>query len=121
MAEKQQTKGPWVHRFLVRLLTVALAVLVFWLLGFVIDDIGTWPGPIYGDVEHRLLDPDDIEGEKGTFYFFPEPKIVNGLNTDPPASFLARRCMMISMCNAAVRSLAIRSASRPRNQRSNSI
>ncbi|MCH8921885.1 MAG: hypothetical protein IIA67_01915 [Planctomycetes bacterium] len=58
--KKQQTKGPWVHRFLVRLLTVALAVLVFWLLGFVINDIDTWPGPNLREMEARLLDADDL-------------------------------------------------------------
>jgi hypothetical protein len=64
MAKKQQTKGPWVHRFLVRLLTVALTVLIFWVLGFVINDIDTWPGPILSDVEQRLLDADDLEQAK---------------------------------------------------------
>jgi hypothetical protein len=48
-------KGPWLHRFLVHLFTVILAVLVYWLLGFVVDDIGSWPGPQYTEVEQRLL------------------------------------------------------------------
>lgn len=60
MSERAANKGPWTHRFLIHLFTAVLTVLVFWLLGFVIDDIGSWPGPIYDDVEKRLLDPDLI-------------------------------------------------------------
>ncbi|MBI3863279.1 MAG: FlxA-like family protein [Planctomycetia bacterium] len=57
MPETQLThKGPWTHRFLVHLFTVVLTVLVYWLLGFIVDDIGSWPGPQYTDVEQRLLD-----------------------------------------------------------------
>ncbi len=49
-------KGPWTHRFLVHLFTVILAVLVYWLLSFIIDDIGSWPGPQYADLEQQRLD-----------------------------------------------------------------
>lgn len=49
-------KGPWTHRFLVHLFTVVLGVLIYWLLGFVLDDIGSIPGPDYTELEHRLLD-----------------------------------------------------------------
>lgn len=49
-------KGPWIHRFLVHLFTVVLTVLVYWLLGFIVDDIGNSPGPQYSEVEQRLLD-----------------------------------------------------------------
>src|SRR5262249_16701527 len=50
-------KGPWMHRFLVHLFTVVLTVLLYWLLGFIVDDIGTAPGPEHAKVEERLLDP----------------------------------------------------------------
>ncbi|MEX0701887.1 MAG: hypothetical protein WD069_07305 [Planctomycetales bacterium] len=50
-------KGPWLHRFLVYGLTVLFGLLVYWLLGFVVDDIGTWPGPDYAALEERMLDP----------------------------------------------------------------
>src|SRR5262249_45816251 len=49
-------KGPWMHRFLVHLFTVVLTVLIYWLLGFIVDDIGTAPGPDYAKLEERLLD-----------------------------------------------------------------
>ena len=52
-----RAKGPWGHRLLVYFFTALFAVLIYWLLGFVMRDIGTWPGPDYADVEHRLSDP----------------------------------------------------------------
>ncbi|HTI50199.1 MAG TPA: hypothetical protein VL475_04580 [Planctomycetaceae bacterium] len=54
---RRANKGPWTHRFLVHLFTIILGVLIYWLLGFVLDDIGSWPGPDYAAVEQRLLDP----------------------------------------------------------------
>jgi hypothetical protein len=57
MPDAQTTpKGPWMHRFLVHLFTVVLTILIYWLLGFIVDDIGTAPGPQYSEVEARLLD-----------------------------------------------------------------
>ena len=56
LAETTLNKGPWTHRFLVNLFTVVLTILAFWLLGFVLDDISTLPGPDYSKIEQRLLD-----------------------------------------------------------------
>lgn len=50
-------KGPWLHRVLVHVLTVLFGLLVYWLLGFIVGDIGSWPGPNYEDLETRLMDP----------------------------------------------------------------
>ena len=49
-------RGPWFHRFLVWIFSIVLASLAYWLLGFVINDIGTWPSPSYDDLEASLLD-----------------------------------------------------------------
>jgi hypothetical protein len=49
-------KGPWTHRVLVSFFSVLFGLLIYWLLGFVIRDIGTWPGPAYGEIEQRLGD-----------------------------------------------------------------
>ena len=40
-----KSKGTWIHRFAIWLFTLALAVLVFWVLGFFVDDIRSVPGP----------------------------------------------------------------------------
>lgn len=50
-------KGPWTQRFGVVFFAILAGVLVFWLLGFVVDDIGEIPGPQQSDVDRRFLDP----------------------------------------------------------------
>lgn len=55
-ATRSTPKGPWTHRFLVHLCTVILTVLLYWLLGFIVDDIGSWPGPQYDELERARLD-----------------------------------------------------------------
>jgi len=56
MSTTQPHKGPWTHRLLVYFFTVLFGLLIYWLLGFVMRDIGTWPGPVYSDIEKRLSD-----------------------------------------------------------------
>lgn len=51
-----QPKGPRLLRTLVIIGSVALSILVFWLLGFISDDIESLRGPDYADVEARHLD-----------------------------------------------------------------
>jgi hypothetical protein len=57
MSAPQTHKGPWTHRLLVYFFTVLFGLLIYWLLGFVMRDIETWPGPNYGEIEKRLGDP----------------------------------------------------------------
>lgn len=45
MREAPKPKGPWINRFLTRLLTLILAILIFWLLGFLLQDIRSIKGP----------------------------------------------------------------------------
>ncbi len=54
-------KGPVAYRLIVFVFSVLFALLLFWLLGFVIDDIGTWPGPDHAELEKQLLDPQLVE------------------------------------------------------------
>ncbi len=61
---KPKTRGPWIHRFAIKFFTVVLTVLIFWLLGFVVNDIGSIPGPKYGDIEKRHLDKALVEKQK---------------------------------------------------------
>ena len=61
MNAKRPKSGPWTHQFLVHLFTVLLAILFYWLLGFVINDIGRWEGPDYQAIEKRMLDPQLVE------------------------------------------------------------
>ena len=49
-------RGPWGHRFLTLVFSALQGLLGFWLIGFVVHDIGTWPGPDYRELEKRMLD-----------------------------------------------------------------
>ena len=46
-----QSKGMSVHRLAIRLFTVVLAVLFFWLLRFLVQDIQTIPGPDFTSID----------------------------------------------------------------------
>lgn len=48
--------GTWGIRQLIRLFTVVLGVLFFWLLGFFVEDIESIPGPDYVKVESKYID-----------------------------------------------------------------
>jgi hypothetical protein len=50
------SRGTWGIRQLIRLFTVVLAVLFFWLLGFVVEDIESIRGPDYAQFERQHVD-----------------------------------------------------------------
>ncbi len=54
-------RGTWLTRQLIRLFTVVLAVLFFWLLGFVVEDIESIPGPTFAAIEHKYVDAKLVE------------------------------------------------------------
>ncbi len=56
MKASPKPKGPWIHRFSTRLFTVVLAILVFWVLGFLVEDIESIQGPRYDEIESRHVD-----------------------------------------------------------------
>lgn len=58
-------KGPWLHRLGIGTLTVTLTLLAFWLLGFVMDDIGTLRGPQYEDTEKKVVSQTLLDEAKG--------------------------------------------------------
>jgi len=53
-----KSKGTWIHRFAIRLFTVVLTVLVFWLLEFLVEDIRSIRGPDSAAIEKKHLDKD---------------------------------------------------------------
>jgi hypothetical protein len=57
MTGARKSSGPWIHRLLIYCFSGLFAVLVYWLLGFVVTDIATWPGPDYQKIESRIIDP----------------------------------------------------------------
>lgn len=57
-------KGPWTHRFLVLVLSFTLTLLVYWLLGFLLRDIGALPGPDWNELERKHLDAALVEQQR---------------------------------------------------------
>ncbi|NUM55089.1 MAG: hypothetical protein HUU46_15695 [Candidatus Hydrogenedentes bacterium] len=53
----KSSRGTWGIRLLIRALTLALGVLVFWLLGFLLGDIASIEGPDYSEIEAKYVDP----------------------------------------------------------------
>jgi len=56
MKSEVKSKGTWFHRLAIRMFTLVLAVLIFWVLGFFVDDIRSISGPDYLAIETRHLD-----------------------------------------------------------------
>ena len=56
MSAAQKPKGPWIHRFSIRLFTVILAILTYWILGFFVEDIESIRGPNYNEIEKVHVD-----------------------------------------------------------------
>jgi hypothetical protein len=58
-------KGPWTHRVSIFVLCTVLMMLSYWLLGFVIRDVGNIDGPEWEALERRHLDAEQVaEKEK---------------------------------------------------------
>lgn len=53
-------RGPWFHRFLIYVFTVLLALLVYWTLGFLVDDAGEISPPDIRAIEHKEI-PADVK------------------------------------------------------------
>ena len=64
MNTHQKPKGPWIHRFSIRLFTVILAILIYWVLGFFVEDIESIKGPQYDDIEKAQVDQQLVEKQK---------------------------------------------------------
>lgn len=56
MSDEPRRKGPWYHRVLVGVFSFLFGLLIFWLLGFVLHDLGTWPGPDWQAIEREVVD-----------------------------------------------------------------
>lgn len=57
MKPEAASKGTWLHRIAMRLFTLVLAVLVFWVLDFLVGDIRSIPGPDYTAIETAHIEP----------------------------------------------------------------
>ncbi len=55
---ERERRGTWWQRFLIWAFSVALSLLFFWLLGFILQDIGRLRGPNWDEFETQRLDPE---------------------------------------------------------------
>lgn len=58
------TKPPYSQRFLIIFLSVLFALLFYWLLGFILQDIGSAPGPDLDKVQARYVDKNLVNQDK---------------------------------------------------------
>ena len=56
-SNERDRRGTWWQRFLIWTFSAALALLCYWLLGFILQDIGNLPGPDWNELEAQQLDP----------------------------------------------------------------
>ena len=61
MKHQRAQEGPWGHRILVFGFGVLLTVLLVWLLGFVVSDIGDLPGPDFKAIERKYVSQDTVD------------------------------------------------------------
>jgi predicted RNA-binding Zn-ribbon protein involved in translation (DUF1610 family) len=54
------SKGTGLHRLAIRLFTLLLGVLIYWLLQFLVQDIRTIPGPDFAALEQQYLDQQQV-------------------------------------------------------------
>ena len=60
-----KSKGPWFHRFLIGLFAVIAAILVYWFIGFVLEDIDELPITPLQEVQNRFVLQSQVkEGEE---------------------------------------------------------
>lgn len=56
MSNNKKFKGPWLQRVSIIFFSLVLAVLLFWLLGFITKDIGSLRGPDFSKVQAKYVD-----------------------------------------------------------------
>lgn len=55
-SDRPVTAAPKRYRVLIWMFTASMCLLTYWLLGFIIGDIGSLPGPSYSELEEQRLD-----------------------------------------------------------------
>ena len=54
---ESEPRGTWWQRWLIAIFSLALTLLFFWALGFILQDIGRLPGPDWNRISSDRLDP----------------------------------------------------------------
>lgn len=76
MSDNKKIKGTWIQRFFIIFLSLVLGTLLFWLLGFVTEDIGSLRGPDFSKVRAKYVDAELVKKQKSL------KEALNGIKTD---------------------------------------
>ncbi len=76
MSDNKKIKGTWVQRFFIIFLSLVLGTLLFWLLGFVTEDIGSLRGPDFSKVRAKYVDAELVKKQKSL------KETLSGIKTD---------------------------------------
>jgi len=61
---KSKFKGTFAQRFFIFLMSIVLGVLLFWLMDFVTDDIGSLPGPNRAAIESKYIESGLVSNQR---------------------------------------------------------
>lgn len=64
MKKIENSNGTWLYRFLIKSFIIIFGILVFWILGFFLEDIEAIKGPAYSQIEKSYLEPDLITNKQ---------------------------------------------------------
>ena len=64
--KQKSARGAWGVRLLIRIFSVVFGILFFWLLGFVVLDIESIPGPDYHEIEKKHVSAELVDGKEKT-------------------------------------------------------
>ena len=64
MRKIENSNGTWLYRFLIKTFIIVFGILVFWILGFFLEDIEDIKGPIYNTIERSYLDLDLLKTQE---------------------------------------------------------
>lgn len=76
MSDNKKIKGTWAQRFFIIFLSLVLGTLLFWLLGFVTEDIGSLRGPDFSKVRAKYVDAELVKKQKSL------KEALNGIKTN---------------------------------------
>lgn len=66
MTASTHTKGPFFHRFMIAFFSVLFGLLLYWLLGFIDQDLEQLEGPDYQQLEKQILDQGKVSNLEET-------------------------------------------------------
>jgi len=64
MKKIENSNETWLYGFLIKSFIIIFGILIFWILGFFLEDIEAIKGPVYNRIEKNYLEPNLIEDQQ---------------------------------------------------------